>query len=293
MKENKMRKDSSMKNENHNNMLTPTFLYEEAKRRYQEITIWKTGLENEIRQAPAGLIHIVRSGTRVQFYLRKNKSDRGGRYIRKSDTQTIQTFLRKSYQEKVLKLLNNELSNLDLLLRKTNNINEQIRCLYSDYPIEIKRYIDPVDMSDSDYVSKWLSKPFKGMDISDGVTVYETKRGERVRSKSELTIANMLADKGIPYKYECPIRLRNGAVIHPDFTVLNVKTRKIYYWEHRGMMDDSDYARQAVFKMKSMMKNGIILGENLIITEETSANPLGTNEIEAIISHFFTWDMDG
>ncbi len=53
------------------------------------------------------------------------------------------------------------------------------------------------------------------------------------------------------------------------------------------MMDDRDYARQAVFKMKSMLKNGIILGKNLIITEETTANPLGTNEIAAVVNRYF------
>ena len=53
------------------------------------------------------------------------------------------------------------------------------------------------------------------------------------------------------------------------------------------MMDDRDYARQAVFKMKSLMKSGILLGDNLIITEETTANPLGTNEIDAVIDQYF------
>ena len=36
-----------------------------------------------------------------------------------------------------------------------------------------------------------------------------------------------------------------------------------------------------------MMKDDIVLGKNLIITEETSANPLGTNEIEAVINNYF------
>ena len=51
-------------------------------------------------------------------------------------------------------------------------------------------------------------------------------------------------------------------------------------------MDDAEYARHSVFKLKSYMKNGIIVGENLIITEETSLNPLGTDEIDAIIQQF-------
>lgn len=37
-----------------------------------------------------------------------------------------------------------------------------------------------------------------------------TDKGERVKSKSELTIANALYRSKIPYKYECPIILHNG-----------------------------------------------------------------------------------
>ena len=96
----------------------------------------------------------------------------------------------------------------------------------------------------------------------------------------------MLDQYGVPYKYECPITLKNGKTVYPDFTVLNVRKRKILYWEHRGMMDDRDYARQAVFKAKHLRKNGIVLNDNLIITEETSTDPLGTDEIESVIKQF-------
>ena len=152
----------------------------------------------------------------------------------------------------------------------------------------MKGYIDPIDMTDEDYIRLWESMPYEAKEISDYVTVYETKRGERVRSKSELNIANALAAKGIPYKYECPLIFKNGTKIHPDFTVLNVKERRQIYWEHRGMMDDKDYATRSVLRIKTYMKNGIFIGRDLIITEETSANPLGTNEIDGIINEFFT-----
>jgi hypothetical protein len=275
---------------NHNKTITllrPTCLYEEAERRYQEISKCRLELKTELEKAPSGIIHILKSGSRVQFYLRRDKSDRNGTYIRKSDTHTIRTFLRKSYLEKSLKLLNQEEKNLATLLKKTDHIADRIKELYSGLPAEAKQYITPIDLSDEDYAAQWLSESYEGKDIPDYVPFYETSRGERVRSKSELTIANMLADRGIPYKYECPLTLLGGVVIYPDFTLLDVKRRRDIYWEHRGMMDDRDYARQAVFKIKSLMKNEIILGDNLIITEETSANPLGTNEIEAIIDQFF------
>ena len=268
-------------------LLKPTALYEEAGKRCQEISKCKQKTEEDLRKAPPGLIHISKAGTGVRFYLRRDSSDKSGKYIRKSDTRTIQAYLRKSYNEKALKLLNTEIKYLDVLLKKSSNITEKLRRLYSDLPSEVKPYIDPIDMSDEDLIAYWKSIPYEGKEIPESVPVYQTNNGERVRSKSELTIANMMAARGIPYKYECPLILINGTVIYPDFTVLNAKMRKVVYWEHRGMMDDREYARQAVYKMKSMLKNGIITGDNLIITEETSVNPLGTNEIDAIISSYF------
>lgn len=274
------------------NLLKPTSLYVEANRRLKELSECLLETEKELRKAPSGIIHVVNSKNRIQFYLRDNKSDRGGKYIRKSDTHTIQTLLQKSYQEKVMKLLKIEAKNLALLLKKLDNFTEKIKQIYSDLPDQIKCYINPIDMSDDDFAAKWMNIPYRGKEIPEYVPVYKTTNGERVRSKSELTIANMLADKGILYKYECPKTLPNGKTLYPDFTVLDIKARKEIYWEHRGMMDDREYARQAVFKMKSLMRNGIYLGNNLIITEETSTNPLGTDEIETIIRRYFLQEID-
>jgi len=53
------------------------------------------------------------------------------------------------------------------------------------------------------------------------------------------------------------------------------------------MMDEKDYAKNSVKRIKMLMKEDIYIGDKLIITEETSSNPLGTDEIYAIIKKFF------
>ena len=90
----------------------------------------------------------------------------------------------------------------------------------------------------------------------------------------------------VPYKYECPLILFGGRVIHPDFTLLDTHMRREIYWEHRGMMDDRSYLKDTVQRIKTYRKEGIQLGDNLIITEETSTLPLGTDEILSVIKHF-------
>lgn len=264
-----------------------TNFYFEAKRRYNELLLIKKAKEAALEKAPPGKIHVSRSLHGVQYYLRNDSSDKTGNYIRKSEMAVIKRYLQKAYDEKILKIITAEIQGLQILLKKAENVVNKVQKTYSVYPDEVKNLITPIDVSDEAYIRSWIEEPYEGKMITDSLPFLEPKRKERVRSKSELNIANALADKGIPYKYECPLQLSNGVTIYPDFTVLNVKKRKVIYWEHRGMMDDREYARGSVIRLKELMKEGFFIGEELIITEETSANPLGTNEIDAVIKHFF------
>ena len=267
--------------------LKRTNLYEEAERRYNELLSAREALEVSLEEAPPERIHVMCKGESAKFYLRSEKADKTGVYLPKSETARIQTHLQKQYDERILKLINQEIPILEILLKKTDNIINKIQQTYSKNPKEVKKYLHPLDMSDEDFIHFWRSIPYEKKTIPDYVPFYETKRKERVRSKSEINIANALDEKGIPYKYECPLLLKNGIKIHPDFTVLNVRERREIYWEHRGMVDDKDYAKSAVLRLKTLMQNGIFLGRELIITEETSANPLGTDEIDAVIKKYF------
>ena len=269
------------------NTMKQSILYDEACRRMQELEKIKQVKEAAVLNAPPGKIHIANSGNRAKFYLRKEKTDTTGEYISKSDASKLKPYLQKYYDEKILKIINQEISILETLLKKSHDFGKQIQQTYSNLPNDAKKFINPLDMSDEDFKNYWLSIPYERKPILDYVPFYETKHKERVRSKSEINIANALAEHGIPYKYECPLILKNGTKIHPDFKVLNVRERREVYWEHRGMMDDKHYAKSSVLRLKTLMQNGILLGRDLIITEETSANPLGTDEIDAIIKKFF------
>lgn len=48
-------------------------------------------------------------------------------------------------------------------------------------------------------------------------------------------------------------------------------------------MDTKIDARHAVIRLKNLAKEGVTIGDNLIITEECAGWPLGTDEIERII----------
>ena len=111
-------------------------------------------------------------------------------------------------------------------------------------------------------------------------------KGERVRSKSEVIIADMLSKEGIPYRYEYPLYIKGFGKIYPDFTVLNIKKREELLWEHFGMMDDAEYAEAAIRKIATYEQNGIYPGEKLILTYETRKNPINQRVINGLIEHF-------
>lgn len=267
-------------------ILHATDLYNEVRRRYDELTIMKDELEKRVSIYPKGRIHVIKHDGSLQYYLRREPVDSPGKYISKKDSATIQLYLQKRYDEEVLKTINLEISNLERLLNSSQSPQTDLRNIYSRYNYEIKKQITPVDMSDEDYADFWISKEYERKEVHTE-TEYRTEKGEIVRSKSELNIANMLHKFKIPYNYEMPFVLKSGIVIHPDFTVWDSKKRREVYWEHRGMMDDSDYALHSVKRLKDYSKNNVIIGDNLIITEETSLQPLGTDEIERIIKTYF------
>ena len=75
--------------------------------------------------------------------------------------------------------------------------------------------------------------------------------------------------------------------MYPDFTIKHPKTGKIYYWEHFGRMDDPKYAQNAISKLESYIKNGIIPDIDLISTYETKEHPLDYEMIEKIVKEYF------
>jgi Leucine-rich repeat (LRR) protein len=62
-------------------------------------------------------------------------------------------------------------------------------------------------------------------------TRYQTRRGDKVHSQSEVIIADLLYQKGINYKYEMPL-IAKGQIYYPSFTFKDEELGLIFYWEH-------------------------------------------------------------
>jgi len=74
-----------------------------------------------------------------------------------------------------------------------------------------------------------------------------------VRSKSEALIANALHSSGLDFSYEKPLFAPDGTMYLPDFTV--TYQGNDYYWEHWGLLDQSNYKTHTEKKIEWYKKH--------------------------------------
>ena len=120
--------------------------------------------------------------------------------------------------------------------------------------------------------------------------IHRTERGELVRSKSELVIADKLHARGIDYAYEQPLVLTNGRTRYPDFTIADDASGMNFYWEHLGMLDDPNYKARWNRKRAEYLECGIGLPEDgggqegtLIETHDKPGGKLDSAAIALVI----------
>jgi GTPase SAR1 family protein len=124
--------------------------------------------------------------------------------------------------------------------------------------------------------------------------IHRTSRGEAVRSKSEVIIANLLHAKKIDYHYEAPLEL-GGVVKYPDFTIEDDDTGATYYWEHCGLLHDPAYSRRWEDKQQWYYEHGVLPLEegggpkgSLVVTCDQPNGSIDSQMLEELISKIFS-----
>lgn len=270
-------------NKEYTGTLSPDTLKESIIKRHDELSAILDNVQRRISNAPDGSLRTARKAHGYQFYHKVKTNDTKGTYIRKQDTGFAAKLAQKDYDLKIENCLIKELSMLDGILTRYNP--DEIQHIYDSLNNIRKEMVSPVFISDVDIIADWKSSGYESLEFPADYAEYYTDKGERVRSKSEIIIANKLLRYNVPYRYEYPLKLQSGIVTHPDFTCLNVKTRQEYIWEHFGLMDNSEYACNAIRKINDYANSGYILGRNFIATFETSFTPINANNIDILIKN--------
>lgn len=261
--------------------LSPDLLVDQIRRRRTEIERILEERVKALKIAPEGKLRFVRKGKAVQYYHKNKLSITEGVYLKRKQDSFAAALAQKDYDSKLISELILEKNALETVLY--NYRPERINEIYISLHENRKSLVHPVILPEDDYIERWTRIEYERKQIEENATDYFTAKGERVRSKSEIMIADALSRHKIPYRYEYPTRISGVGTIHPDFTCLNMRTRKEYIWEHFGMISVSDYAENAVNKIKRYMADGYSPGENLILTFESSLHPLSSRIVECNI----------
>ena len=257
------------------------------KRYVSELESLISRLEKALESAPKGAIEVkVRKGESVPYVY--DGSDRSLRYLGKDKEALVKALSQKKYDQSLLKVAARQKAELERTLERLSKGNGPMTLddVMSSMPKPLKRYIDPNSATDEGFVAMWSQpspKRFYKGDVPKESPHY-TMRGEHVRSKSEILIADRLYCRGVPYHYELAFSPNEGVSIrHPDFIVLNTRTLEEFYWEHLGKMDDPRYSASSKEKVEWFAAYGIVPGKRLTVTFETSTSPLNTKYVDKLI----------
>lgn len=101
---------------------------------------------------------------------------------------------------------------------------------------------------------------------------YFTQRGERVRSRGEKMIADVLHSLSIDYAYERAITW-SGEPIYPHFTIEKSARGQTLYWEYWGNLSGTGVLERYLARRKQLESLQICEGRNLIMTLDGDGNP--------------------
>ena len=235
-------------------------------------------------KGPEGHVRCVQRGSRAEYYWRKDTDNTTGTYLSTTSLGTAEFLAQRTYDKAILKYAKGELNRIISLLKHHQSHN--IDRIYEGYCPARQNLVNPISMTDDEYIASFLSTEYAENTYRLEDKIHESKLGVKMRSKSEVLIANIFTDLGAPYLYEFPVNLGYYGVRLSDFIVLNVRLRKVFYCEHFGMMDNADYCAKSLEKIHAYEKSGYFPGSDLIIFHETSSKPLDTQLVRSIAEHY-------
>lgn len=230
-----------------------------------------------------GNIRVATSHGCRQFYLRSPGAEKE-EYISTIEKEKIHLLAQRDYEEKVYRTLVGMRNRLKKFVDGYDP--DAVEHIYERMCTVRKELIIPIVPTANMAIEEWMKK-YKGSENTFGeATEFKTLRGEYVRSKSEKILADYFYNNHIPYQYEPRFELDDYRNKYPDFVLLNVRKKKTIYWEHLGRVGELDYATRNFAKLMDYEKNGLVLGDNLIVTLETLERPLDIKIVEEKVSLF-------
>ena len=231
----------------------------------------------------------LKGGT--SYYYRAAVGQRGNRtsLCKKVSMETAVSLKNQRIVYEIRKKLIRNQKALAMLLKTYSDIDVEeiagsLPKAFKDVPIgEIL-----LERNQSDAMVKWATEPYERLERNFTAYHYNLA-GEKMRSKSEVLISNLLIANKIPYRYEAAISLKDASFMKvkrfPDFTIMTPEGELII-WEHFGLLEQEAYAQDALSKINLYAMNGIIPGEGLIWSADGPGGSINSKTLQTLLEAF-------
>ena len=217
------------------------------------------------------------------YYKRKYREEgvQQIKYLGKASSQATKDFVGSRFRQALLQLLEENNTAIERFLREYKPVTmETVYGMLSPNYAEIG--IEPFLDKRLEELKTWAAKkyPRNPRPMPDYASV--TRDGTKVRSKGECIWYNELLYAGIPFRYECAVKVLddNGEeqIIYPDFLILCYDGSFILI-EHLGLMKKVGYSNTKANQARWLHNIGFDFGTNLFITSDNSHGATNTESI--------------
>ena len=219
------------------------------------------------------------------------KGSRKKSYLGGEKHKQVLNVKRYRYAEKALSILDNDIRLLESLIE--DYVTPDYSTINDLLPMTYRTNLETGDVSPSGMPAeaiKWMKRqkeekakypPYKPEQLK-----HRAMDGTMMRSKSEVIIANMLIQAGIPFVYEVPISI-NGEMLLPDFTILSlIDLKTVIIIEHQGMVFLESYANKFIKSLKLYLQSEWIPNKNLFFTFDDARETLDPRQVTTILRKF-------
>lgn len=249
--------------------------------------------EKIIRTYPDGALHCYTNGKYYSWYVFKDEGagddiKKTHTLIPKTDRELAVRLAKKGYNEHALKIEKAELKAITAFIKHYPKSAPGQD--YLENCDEHKRLLGPkfVKINYTEEQWKWMNAERRWPQPHPEKLTVPTILGFNVRSKSESEIVTSLATRGIAFRYEWPLFLKDDPYPKfPDFTIQDPSSGGEVIYEHLGIMDDETYRRDSAEKIKNYIINGYFPGVDLFLSYETSGRKFTSLDADSFVAGAF------
>lgn len=238
--------------------------------------------QSELKRLPKGKLYISDVKGNSYFYMRR---DGRKHYLGKEARKEIEQLQQRRLLESAVKNID---ANIPLMEKfvvdyKETGLENLLKNMPKAYQMKSS---NAAPFADFINVEEWEKQPYNRNARHKEELRHKTLKGDFVRSKSEVILANILTSRNIAYHYE-EIEKINGVLVAPDFKIAVESESKFRLLEHCGMIGDENYRNTFLWKLRNYIEGGYLPWRDVIFTFDDMDGSIDTQSIHKLVDFFF------